>query len=736
MKFAEPRNLTSRMVLDQTTRNAIDIDENTSETSEGSSIDFDAPPGRNKTIPRTHHSQNGPLNGSEADLKRPVLQTHPHQANQHVLARLGSDSFIPTPLKDIINQWLSAKGDSYSLDDLPCLTTRDQKYVSQSTKGRLATWETRDGKPLAANMYALKGVDLRQGQQKILVVEGTDEGLGPFIVSYTNEGSTGDRVAFKKWVGLGGDKKGFEKGYSVVKKFPVQTHLSTTKRGRNLSPGDTEVLTTALENNPPKSHKRKRLSDPGDDSSLLEIHSHSGIYMTTSGEQPSAALTSRPMNKEFSPTERLSTPSQPAPVVNIPSRRASSKDDTLRTLKSPSPESFAEPNIETIGPVPRPPSQRSSRSQVVAKPGISTNVTLDESPMEPISLAAKVKSPVAYNSLQRKVTQETAPLGYSRMLMPVHEAAHRDANADMQPILAPGYTPVQKSASSHSPLSPRDTNLLAEESFVGEFISGIGKRSPFSPPQARPESDQTRTLITTSQSPGDTQSINQLTTRRSSIQKLMPAEPITNEGMNVIEMTTARVATSTTAESPHRTEARIKHFYGGTEGNTSAVTKNTIPSSPHVQKPGETKEASTLPPSLLKRNLTEDTPNTAGLARMPAKLRKKLRLQHVFFKFNSALRHEPPRVRPFTACDTVQKLFHQARTGDVFGKASEVRSGGKLLTVEFRGSGRLYDEVYLINEDDEEDFVNMKTALLKKDWWTEVDDTIVGGGLLDVRDAK
>jgi hypothetical protein len=220
------------------------------------------------------------------------------------------------------------------------------------------------------------------------------------------------------------------------------------------------------------------------------------------------------------------------------------------------------------------------------------------------------------------------------------------------------------------------------------------------------------------------------------MQKLILGEPIANEGMDVMETTTPRLATSTIAQSPHRIDARSKEVYSGIEGNTSAATKTTIPSATHVQKPGEIKETSASPPSLLKRNSTENTPNTAGLARMPAKLRKKLRLQHVFFKFNSALRHEPPRVRPFTACDTVQKLFHQARTGDVFGKASEVRPGGKLLTVEFRGSGRLYDEVYLVNEDDEEDFLQMKNALLKKDWWTEVDDTIVGGGLLDVRDAK
>lgn len=56
--------------------------------------------------------------------------------------------------------------------------------------------------------------------------------------------------------------------------------------------------------------------------------------------------------------------------------------------------------------------------------------------------------------------------------------------------------------------------------------------------------------------------------------------------------------------------------------------------------------------------------------------------------------------------------------------------------MEFRGSGRLHDEVYLVNEDDEEGFSRMKSALLLKDWWTQVDDDVFGGRLLDVRDAK
>jgi hypothetical protein len=133
---------------------------------------------------------------------------------------------------------------------------------------------------------------------------------------------------------------------------------------------------------------------------------------------------------------------------------------------------------------------------------------------------------------------------------------------------------------------------------------------------------------------------------------------------------------------------------------------------------------------------TDNASNAAGLRGSSTKSRKKLKLQYIYIKFNSALPNEPPRVRPFAACDTVQKLFNQAWTGDVFGKAREVRRGGKLLTVEFRGSGRLPDEVYLVNEDDEEGFLNMRRGLLKKDWWTNVDGNIVGGGFLDVRDPN
>jgi hypothetical protein len=718
--LADPLNFSSKMGLDPPTQDANQIDDNASDVSEGSSIDFDAPPGKIKTVPGTRSRQNDHVTAARLYADLPVPRTLPDHANHHTPVRLASDSLIPPPLKDLINQWCASKGPSYPLTHLPCLTTTDPRRVNQSTTGKTATWEYRDGKPMKASMYALTGIDLRPGQRKILVVEGTSEVLGPFIVSYTTEGSTSNRVSFKKWVGLGGDKNGFEKGYSVIKVYPLQTQLPPGKRRVNRpSIADDEVVSIDLKNNTLGSRKRKRQSGTQDDSSFFTTHSDSGPEMTGTGRRTPAASTSRTTNREFNQTLRRPNPSQVVPVVNIPSRTASSKGHVWHTLETPPQESFAEPNTERHDPGLRATSLRTSQSQIVTKLDLSTNEALAESLKEPIASAAKRESPMAYYSASRNLTQTAEPLDYPSILPSVYEAAQRGMTSDMLAMLPPGYKPVQNPAPSHSPpLTPMEAPSVPPMNF-----------------------DHTIMWNATAQALGHTKDRNEPSARKSSVQELKPAKSITNKELDVSRRATLPVASSsmraTTAESPYRTEAKSKDIDSGVERRISQDTDNIIATSTRVQKPGQITEPAASPPLPHTRSSTEDTSNAAGPARLPKKSRKKLKLQQVIIKFNSALRNdEAPRVRPFTACDTVQKLFNQARTGDVFGKASEVRSGGKVLTVEFRGSGRLYDEVYLINEGDEEDFARMKNALLKKDWWTEVDEEIVGGGLLDVRDAR
>ena len=187
------------------------------------------------------------------------------------------------------------------------------------------------------------------------------------------------------------------------------------------------------------------------------------------------------------------------------------------------------------------------------------------------------------------------------------------------------------------------------------------------------------------------------------------------------ELTQSSSKPATVVKNPHQMQAKSKDVGRGVDGATSAAADKILTPPVHIQKAGQLAHPAASAPLTHTCSSTDDASNVAGLRGSSTKSRKKLKLQYIYIKLNSALPNEPPRVRLFVACDTVQKLFNQAWTGDVFGKAREVRRGGKLLTVEFRGSGRLPDEVHLVSEDDEEDFLNMRRALLKKDWWTNVD---------------
>ena len=180
------------------------------------------------------------------------------------------------------------------------------------------------------------------------------------------------------------------------------------------------------------------------------------------------------------------------------------------------------------------------------------------------------------------------------------------------------------------------------------------------------------------------------------------------------ELTQSSSKPATVVKNPHQIQAKSKDVGRGADGTTSAAADKILTPPVHIQKPGQLAHPAASAPLTHTCSSTDDAFNVAGLRGSSTKSRMKLKLQYIYISSSiQPCPNEPPRVRPFAACDTVQKLFNQAWTGDVFGKAREVRRGGKLLTVEFRGSGRLPDEVYLVNEDDEEDFLNMRRALLR-----------------------
>jgi hypothetical protein len=100
-----------------------------------------------------------------------------------------------------------------------------------------------------------------------------------------------------------------------------------------------------------------------------------------------------------------------------------------------------------------------------------------------------------------------------------------------------------------------------------------------------------------------------------------------------------------------------------------------------------------------------------------------------------------PRVRLFSACDTVQKLFAQAVAGDVFddsgGTPLKNSRGGKVLSIRFGGIRRESETFknILVVEEDEEDFEALVRAIEAKDWWVKGKSghLVEGSGTVEVR---
>lgn len=99
-----------------------------------------------------------------------------------------------------------------------------------------------------------------------------------------------------------------------------------------------------------------------------------------------------------------------------------------------------------------------------------------------------------------------------------------------------------------------------------------------------------------------------------------------------------------------------------------------------------------------------------------------------------------PRIRLFSACDSVQNLFAQAMAGDVVDDSESVGpkgGGARVLAMQFGGvrSEKEVSKNILVVEDDEEDFESLVKAIKAKDWWTTMKGAtgVEGSGIVEVR---
>jgi hypothetical protein len=124
----------------------------------------------------------------------------------------------------------------------------------------------------------------------------------------------------------------------------------------------------------------------------------------------------------------------------------------------------------------------------------------------------------------------------------------------------------------------------------------------------------------------------------------------------------------------------------------------------------------------------------------PSAITKHIQNNTVFLFYSPSYKN--PRVRLFSACDTVQKLFAQALAGDLFDDSGGTApkgspTGSRVLSFRFGGIRKVMEtsKNILVVEEDEEDFEALVRAIEARDWWTsgKSGDLVGGSGAVEVR---
>jgi hypothetical protein len=124
----------------------------------------------------------------------------------------------------------------------------------------------------------------------------------------------------------------------------------------------------------------------------------------------------------------------------------------------------------------------------------------------------------------------------------------------------------------------------------------------------------------------------------------------------------------------------------------------------------------------------------------PSAITKHIQNNTVFLFYSPSYKN--PRVRLFSACNTVQKLFAQALAGDLFDDSGGTApkgspTGGRVLSFRFGGIRKEMEtsKNILVVEEDKEDFEALVRAIETRDWWTsgKSEDLVEGSGPVEVR---
>lgn len=158
---------------------------------------------------------------------------------------------LPQKCEDLIQEWLRAHPEQ-GYGTLPCATTSADTFLNHGHgSGTPMIWKYKDGRSLQAQMYNLPSSS-RPGKsllrKRVIIVRG--DNFGPCIVAHKpGPDATSLKGAAKIWLGVRGNKHGFEPGVSVYKTYA----------------GDKQPTNGPRVPTPP--YQRFHADDPEDDSS-------------------------------------------------------------------------------------------------------------------------------------------------------------------------------------------------------------------------------------------------------------------------------------------------------------------------------------------------------------------------------------------------------------------------------------------------------------------------------------
>ena len=128
---------------------------------------------------------------------------------------------IPPSIQHRLETWYIKHGRQLP----PCRTRNDGTPPSQHKDGSEALWQLKTGEILNVSMHTLPGFESLppSGRKYFLIAQGAT--FGPHIIQFSY--ACKERIGYKIWLGIDGDKEGFETDASVLK-----GHTSGTKRKR------------------------------------------------------------------------------------------------------------------------------------------------------------------------------------------------------------------------------------------------------------------------------------------------------------------------------------------------------------------------------------------------------------------------------------------------------------------------------------------------------------------------